>query len=92
MTTVTYQYGRKFTFNPIYFANDLGDPWIFYHLNISFSLSNIILTQILKQFRRYSVDNNFLNKNWIYTILLKSVYLLLKLREIFKWGKHRGLL
>ena len=26
MTTVTYQTGRKFTFNPIYFVNDFGDP------------------------------------------------------------------
>ena len=40
MTTVTFQNGRKFTFNPIYFANEFGDPQFFLHLNISFSLSN----------------------------------------------------
>ena len=30
--------GRKLTFNPIYFANEFGDPPVL-HLNISFSLS-----------------------------------------------------
>ena len=37
MTTVTFQNGRKLTFNPIYFANEFGDPQF---SNISFSLSN----------------------------------------------------
>ena len=26
MTTVTYQNGRKFAFNPIYLANKFGNP------------------------------------------------------------------
>ena len=33
MTTVTFQNGRKLTFNPIYFANE-------FNLNIYFNLSN----------------------------------------------------
>ena len=40
MTTVTFQNGRKLTFNPIYFANELGDPKIFFHWKIYFNLSN----------------------------------------------------
>ena len=26
MTTVTFQNGQKLAFNPIYFANEFGDP------------------------------------------------------------------
>ena len=40
MTTVTFQDGRKLTFNSIYFANEVGEPQFFLHRNISFSLSN----------------------------------------------------
>ena len=43
MTTVTFENCRKFTFNPIYFTSEFGDPFFcvsFLHLNISFSLSN----------------------------------------------------
>ena len=40
MSTVTFQNGRKLTFNPIYFTNEFGDPNFFLRLNISFSLSN----------------------------------------------------
>ena len=38
MTTVTFQNGRKFIFNPL--ANEFGDPQFFLHINISFSLNN----------------------------------------------------
>ena len=40
MTTVTFQNGRKLIFNPLYFANEFGDPQLFLHLNIWFSLNN----------------------------------------------------
>ena len=40
MTTVTFENGRKLTFNQIYFANEFGDPNLFLHLNISFRLSD----------------------------------------------------
>ena len=40
MTTVMFQNGRKLTFNPIYFANEFGDPQFFFHLNIYFILNN----------------------------------------------------
>ena len=42
MATVTFQNGRKLTFNLIYFRNEFGDPQLFLRLDISFSfpLSN----------------------------------------------------
>ena len=47
VTTVTFQNGRKLTFNPIYFANELGDPNIFCIKR--FLLVAVLNTQILKK-------------------------------------------
>ena len=39
MTTVTFQNGLKSKFNPIYFADEFGNPNFCLCLDISFSLS-----------------------------------------------------
>ena len=73
-TTVTFQNVQKLTFNPIYFGNEFGDPNVFLHFNISFSLST-----------KYA-DAKKICKKFNYRILLQSAYLLLNIK---KFRSHR---
>ena len=93
MTTVTFQNYRKFTCNPINFANEFGESQFFFHLNISFNLSNkyadfkknmyIQLFQKLKKQDFSCVKKNYLQN------FLKSAHSL-KVKKGFNQRKYRG--
>ena len=68
MTTVTFQNGRKLTFNPIYFTNEFVELQFFLYLNISLSLSNKYADY--KKFCR----SNFLKQKKYFSNLKKNIY------------------
>ena len=79
MTTVTYQNGRNFTLNPIYFANEFSD---------------LFTLKPSSSFKKKSVDV-FLQKKIFFEKLylqnfFKYAYLLIKLKEMFKEKKNWG--
>ena len=87
MTTVTVQNGRKLTFNPIYFASELGNLQFFLRVNISFRLSNqygdlnkILYIQFLKQLKKRDFSPI---KNIIYIIFVKYACSLFKGKKTF---------
>ena len=63
MTIVTYQIGRKFTFNPVYFENEFGDPSSFFTFKWwigRFKRNSVVITQ------EKSSIFVFCLKHWIY--------------------------
>ena len=64
-SVATFQNGRRLTFNPIYFANEFGDPQFYFHLNISFSLSNKYA-----DFKKFGRSNVFIPKRYSNTELI----------------------